>query len=707
MLEVKHLTIRYGRRVIIDNQDISFGRGEITGIKGKSGAGKSSLLNVLGLLKAPNSECEYWYDGQRVDGFDDEAGSVFRMNHIGFIFQQGNLMKNLTAIENVMLPQMMYETNEKRILETANEWMNYVDLGAVKNSYPEDLSGGEEQRIAIARALINECDIILADEPTASLDPENSRRIMKMLKHLAKELNKIVVVVSHDDETIRYSDVIYEIEDRKLLLREGTPGTMASPAPRQEKKKRLRSFIKSYEKLRRTEYKLNRVLLVVTAIIVAITSLSFGFGDAFTQNQREFLNSISDRSLLVINDTLGLNASADYEDAVAFGQETVEFVREIPNVENAYPFYCFGSYGMAADKGSNAGLEVRGQGGEVLAAKEYANTYLADGNEFTISPLYAEENVRDFLTEGSAKKLSEDEVYLTYALATSLVDNPEELIGKSLVIECYVPTKLYVSEATKPKSKAEGSSADDERVEIDGSVAKPIKLEMTIGGVLNNSYKNDKYDNNGMLMLMNYGKMLSVIEEHEEGLEVQAFPGFKEKALAPSMLVVFATDYDVVKMVESKISNYDPTISVINRSSDIAETSSNLEATKYTMIAISAVLILVVTILFSLLYYYKNRERKREVGVLKTLGLSRRDVLMLIGVDMVKNAALTFVIAIVASLVIKVLLNALVGTELISISLVSVSLAFAISALTVFVSGMFSVWKTSKIDVIDAIRLNK
>ena len=125
------------------------------------------------------------------------------------------------------------------------------------------------------------------------------------------------------------------------------------------------------------------------------------------------------------------------------------------------------------------------------------------------------------------------------------------------------------------------------------------------------------------------------------------------------------------------------------------------------MIMISVTLIIVVTIMFSLLYYFKNRERKREVGVLKALGLSRRNVLMLISVDMLKSTFLTFIFSIFVSIVGKSIINMVLGMEIITVSLASVSLSFVISVVTVFVSGMVSVWKTSKIDVIDAIRLNK
>lgn len=714
MLKLSNLTIKYGKRVIIDNQDISFKRGKITGIKGKSGAGKSSLLNVLGLIKTPNHECHYWYEGQQIDIFDEKNNSLFRMNHIGFIFQQGNLMKNLSAVENVILPQLMCEVDEKKIEEKANDWIKYVDLEAVKNSYPEDLSGGEEQRIAIARALINDCDIILADEPTASLDAENSRRIMQLLERLAHELDKIVIVVSHDEQTISYSDIVYEIKDCKLDLIGGSLKEKNNVEKQDTfkqnklKQKKLGSFIKKYEKLRRTEYKLNKILIAITAIVVAIASLSVGFGDKFTENQKKFINSISDRSLLVINDTLGLDATSDYDDALAFDQKTLEFIQDIPNVDKVFPFYSFTSYGMAANIDNNAKITVFENESKVLVEKEYKNTYFADGNEFSVSPLFEEENVSNYLLEGSLKELNNEEVYLTYTMAKDFTDNPNELIGKSIEIYCYVPTKLYISEATKPKTESDiENGVEDEMVEIDGYVSKLVKIEKTIVGVLNNSYKNDKSDRNDKIILMNYREISNIVEENKETLDSQTFPDFKEKELAPSMLIVYVTNYDDVKNVENKISSYSSTISVINRSGDIEETRHNLEGIKYTMIVISVVLIIIVTIMFSLLYYFKNRDRKREVGVLKALGLNQKDVLQLIGVDMVKNTLLTFIFSNVISVIVQFVLNMCFGAEIISVSVTSVSLSFIISVVTVFMSGMVSVWKTSKIDVIDAIRLNK
>ena len=718
MLQVNKLTIKYGKRIIIDNQDISFERGKITGIKGISGAGKSSLLNVLGLIKTPNKECQYWYEGKRVDIFNEKDNSLFRMNHIGFIFQQGNLMKNLSSIENVILPQLMCENDEKKIKNKANEWIEYVGLENVKDSYPEDLSGGEEQRIAIARALINDCDIILADEPTASLDSENSRKVMQLLKRLAHDLNKIVIIVSHDDETVSYSDIVYEISNGAIKMhrdfKRNNDREMefknkgSSIKEEHSKQKKIGAFIRKYDKLRRKEYKLNKILIFVSAFIVAIASLSVGFGDAFSASQKKFVNSISDRSLLVINDTLGIDATADYEEAVSFDKEAIEFIENIPKVDKLFPFYAFASYGMTPDFDGRASVTIYRDDNNILVEREYENTYVADGNEFYVSPIFDEENMSSYLIEGSLNTLDSDSVYLTHLMATDLTDNVEGLIGKEIEINCYVPTKLYISEATKPKSKAENEKGvSDEMVEIDGCVSKLVKIEKKVAGILNNSYQNDKNTNNGKMILMNYETMSNIIDYNKETLESRVFPDYEEKLLEPSMLVVYVSNFDDLKDVENKISNYSPFISVINRSGDIEETKNNLAGIKYTMLAVSAVLIVIVTIMFSLLYYFKNRDRKGEIGILKALGLNQMDVLKLIGMDMVKNTLLTFGASIAIGIVMQILSKMLFGIEVITVSMLSVLLAFIISVVTVFMSGMLSVWKTSKIDVIDAIRLNK
>lgn len=706
MLEINHLVVSYGKRTIIDNQSVVFKRGEVTGIKGKSGAGKSSLLNVLGLLRTPNKECRYVFDGKEVNVRDEEEKALFRMNNIGFIFQQGNLMKNLTAIENVMLPQMLCETDEDIILQNAKRWIQYTGLEVVEGHYPEDLSGGEEQRIAVARALINDCDIILADEPTASLDPENKEKVMSLLTRLAHELNKTVIVVSHDDEVIGYSDTVYEIEKGQICLLRETRDE-ETPSKRKTRKKKLGGFIRRYERLRRTEQRLNRFLIVVTSVVLAVAALSFGFGEAFTKEQRKFVNSVSDRSLLVINDTLGLDATADYADALAFDTKTIDYIGAIPNVDKVYPYYDFCSYGAVAGFGSDARIIVRTTENEIYE-KHYKNTFTPDGEEFSVSPLFAEESIGGYLMEGSAEQLAKDEVYLTYAMAKETEIIPEELIGATITIYCYVPTKLYNSSATKPMHKEDyGGGTEEERIPIDGCVSELVVLEKRIVGILNRSYTNDKSENGAKRILMKYDEMSTVVNDHMDDLSEQTFPDFTEKELAPSMLVVFVTDYDDVSEVEKKVSNVGASVSVVNRGGDIKRSQAHLEGIRNTMLIIAAIMVVVVTVMFTVLYFFRNRERNNEIGILKALGLSQKDVLRLIGTELVQNTIKTILLSTIISFVAQGVVNAVSGIRLLSVSIESILLTIGIAVVAVFGSGVFSVWKTSKIDVIDAIRLNK
>lgn len=143
MLKIENLSIQYNNRVIIDNQCMEFKRGCITGIKGASGTGKSSVLNVLGCIKDINKGCSYIFDNHKVDEFDEEEKAQFRLNHIAFIFQQGNLLNNLTTSENIALPLMMCEKDEKNIAKQVDKWLAYVGLEELRDSYPDALQSIE------------------------------------------------------------------------------------------------------------------------------------------------------------------------------------------------------------------------------------------------------------------------------------------------------------------------------------------------------------------------------------------------------------------------------------------------------------------------------------------------------------------------------------------------------------------------------------
>ena len=190
--------------------------GEFVTIMGTSGSGKSTLLNVLGCLDTPTAG-EYWLDGYSVRQMGKNERAELRNHKIGFVFQSYNLLPKTTSIENVELP-LMYNpaVSAKERERRAIEALDSVGLHDRLYHKSNQMSGGQQQRVAIARALVNDAPLILADEPTGNLDRATAGEIIEMLKKLAKERNKCVIVVTHSKEVADAADVILELSGKKL-----------------------------------------------------------------------------------------------------------------------------------------------------------------------------------------------------------------------------------------------------------------------------------------------------------------------------------------------------------------------------------------------------------------------------------------------------------------------------------------------------------
>lgn len=201
---------------VLKDINISFETGKFYAIMGHSGSGKTTLLNILGLIEKADSG-EYIIDGKKINLKDEVELSKIRMNKMGFIFQDIYLNDHLKAIENVMLPMLINKNikNTER-KEKANKLLEEMQLEERINHYPKQLSGGEAQRVGIARALANDSLILLADEPTGNLDEATEKNIFEILKKLSKE-GKCIIVVSHSNEVKKYADYVYKLEEGKLI----------------------------------------------------------------------------------------------------------------------------------------------------------------------------------------------------------------------------------------------------------------------------------------------------------------------------------------------------------------------------------------------------------------------------------------------------------------------------------------------------------
>jgi lipoprotein-releasing system ATP-binding protein len=189
---------------------------KISVIIGASGAGKSTLLHLLGGLDRPDKG-KVFFDGENIFDLPDDSLAKFRNKNIGFVFQFHYLLPEFTAVENVAIPQMIRGISLNNSLRRAEELIDAVGLRERINHKPAELSGGEQQRVAVARALANDPSVIFADEPTGNLDSENSEAIHKIIVDLRDKFNKTFVIVTHNSSLVKLADKVFEMKDGKIL----------------------------------------------------------------------------------------------------------------------------------------------------------------------------------------------------------------------------------------------------------------------------------------------------------------------------------------------------------------------------------------------------------------------------------------------------------------------------------------------------------
>ncbi|MCP4122299.1 MAG: ABC transporter ATP-binding protein [Bacteroidetes bacterium] len=202
----------YGSLEILRKVSFEVRQGEIVCIAGPSGAGKSTLLHIIGTLDKPDSGIVK-IGGQELSGLSDKALSAFRNKHIGFIFQFHHLLPEFTALENVCIPGFIAKTSEKEVTKRAKELLDFLGLSDRLDHKPSELSGGEQQRVAVARALINDPALILADEPSGNLDTANANDLHKLFFKLRDEFGQTFIIVTHNSDLASQADRTLHMKD--------------------------------------------------------------------------------------------------------------------------------------------------------------------------------------------------------------------------------------------------------------------------------------------------------------------------------------------------------------------------------------------------------------------------------------------------------------------------------------------------------------
>ena len=213
MIEIRHVEKSYGSLHVLKDINLTIEISKVVAIVGPSGAGKTTLLHIVGTLDRPDKG-DVVMDGKTLTSLSDNQLSEFRNRHIGFVYQFHHLLPEFTAVENVALPAMIAGKSRKEALVRATELLDFMKLKDRVGHKPNELSGGEQQRVAVARALMNDPELILADEPSGNLDTENARKLHQLFFDLRDQFHQTFIIVTHNEE-------LATLSDRKIVLQDG------------------------------------------------------------------------------------------------------------------------------------------------------------------------------------------------------------------------------------------------------------------------------------------------------------------------------------------------------------------------------------------------------------------------------------------------------------------------------------------------------
>ena len=693
MFEIRNLSLSFAGRRLLEPTDLIFERGKVYTIYGKSGVGKSSLLNKIGLLSATDPSVSYFFDGKEIDIENKKSVSVFIAEEVAFVFQGRNLINDLTVFENLRLALNFYGLSPDEIESKIDTVLADLQISSLKHAYPEDLSGGEEQRVAIARALVTEKTLILADEPTSSLDKENREKVSALLIDLAHKYHKIVLIVSHDEAMIAIGDVQLHFKDHKLV---GNCLILNSDEGIKDSKKWFSCLSSSHTKLSVLKHRrpfLPRLLAFFIALVVAIAVTSINFQSLFADKYHQLVNNSLENGFLVINDSLHLQTTKVLDDFLSFDKEEITSISTSQNIQTVKPYMEFLSLGMTFDNSKDYSQ----------LQKNFQPTLTIDGQNrsltrnFSIQPLYQTNTTQrqiEYFDRSNEKGIYLSEQFISDEKLPNIV------LGTTVTLTFYIPISLYESSIEKEGNILKG----------DGDLFVKVDKTYPVLGIVKKSYPFE-YSPYGNTLFMNIAEMEELQNEaiQQHPMTKIALDGFPLKSWMPSAIHVLLKDSGAIPEELSRIRAISSQITILSSYENYEEFNKGLTYIRQFLMLLSLVLLILVIAVLSFVFFLLNRPRRFEVGILKSLGYSTQNIVWLFLKELIGYGKTISILASCLLVILSILAMQVLKLEISDVFkfyLTSVFTLIGLSVSVLIISGLLPIYTTCRQTVVDTIRKN-
>lgn len=693
MFEIRNLSLSFAGRRLLEPTDLIFERGKVYTIYGKSGVGKSSLLNKIGLLSATDPSVSYFFDGKEIDIENKKSVSVFIAEEVAFVFQGRNLINDLTVFENLRLALNFYDLSPDEIESKIDTVLADLQISSLKHAYPEDLSGGEEQRVAIARALVTGKTLILADEPTSSLDKENREKVSALLIDLAHKYHKIVLIVSHDEAMIAIGDVQLHFKDHKLV---GNCLILNSDEGIKDSKKWSSCLSSSHTKLSVLKHRrpfLPRLLAFFISLVVAIAVTSINFQSLFADKYHQLVNNSLENGFLVINDSLHLQTTKVLDDFLSFDKEEITSISTSQNIQTVNPYIEFLSLGMTFDNSKDYSQ----------LQKNFQPTLTIDGQtrsltrNFSIQPLYQTNTTQRQIEYFD--RSNEKEIYLSEQFISD-EKLPNIVSGTTVTLTFYIPISLYESSIEKEGNILKG----------DGDLFVKVDKTYPVLGIVKKSYPFE-YSPYGNTLFMNIAEMEELQNEaiQQHPMTKMALDGFPLKSWMPSAIHVLLKDSGAIPEELSRIRAISSQITILSSYENYEEFNKGLTYIRQFLMLLSLVLLILVIAVLSFVFFLLNRPRRFEVGILKSLGYSTQNIVWLFLKELIGYGKTISILASCLLVILSILAMQVLKLEISDVFkfyLTSVFTLIGLSVSVLIISGLLPIYTTCRQTVVDTIRKN-